>query len=340
LVPVATREPAGEWLEGIRGNANDAFGVAEFVRGVPQDHAASPGTLGRLVVHAALPLHVSLVRYQRVIATQRAERGQRELVFVISGDSPLLAPATVRCRALDATTREPLAHAPFLLAGEGSVSGALDADGSMLATCRPGWNRFELDHEGYERLSKFVLVQPGENDLGDLRVEAECHIEGFVHDEQGQPAVGQFECELADADGRLVRPPPTLHVFGNQADGTLLIDKLSRGIYRLSLHPGTSHGAAAWIVDTRKGAVEGLDLPLPRGVAVTICGSEHTAPFARFAILDANGGLVCEEQLDESDPRRVCLAPGRYNLELLDVAVTPRRVEFEVRSMPCSVSLP
>lgn len=67
--------------------------------------------IGRILLYRDLPLHVNLMRYQRVLETRLVSRGSESVEFVLESDSPLTKNGGIRLRVIDAKTKEPLQKA-------------------------------------------------------------------------------------------------------------------------------------------------------------------------------------------------------------------------------------
>jgi hypothetical protein len=341
LLAIATLDPPEEWFTGVRGSWSDHFGVGHL-RASGHRERLPPEYLGRIVLDHEPPVFVSIVRYHYVVATQSVAQGQTEVEFVVDPGAHALGDASLRLRAVDAGTREPIAGATVLFDGAGASRRiTLNDDGVMIRSCLPGWHRLGIMAKGYENGERVLRVEPGVvNDLGDVPLGSAQSISGVIVDEAGQGVAIPLRCDRID--------PSSKHEFldiirqyRTSADGAFRIGNLSRGTYRLHANRDEPWGLDSWIVDTRNGSVENLRLRLARGVPLVVHGSEATSSSVSFEIFNADGLSVLSSRLSSPAPRKILLAPGYYEIEVrTSETEEPARRPFTVGVDPVAMSLP
>jgi hypothetical protein len=341
LTAVATVQPPGRWLPEIVAG-NNPVGVGRFHYTITNGLDLPPEYLGRLRLDVAPPVFVSLVRFQRVVATAAVAEGATEVEFVIDSGSPLLGPTSLRCRLVARSTRAPLAGASASFVSYGLMGASADAEGVIrLAKCLPGWHVLRIQAKGYERGEFRLLAEAGiENDFGDLELEQEQWVAGVVVDEQGLAVRSTLECEWIDPATRRV-PLTIMHwLERTAADGSFRITGLSRGLYRLTLDREGPWGAAAWEVDTRQGPVEDLRLRVARGVPLVLHPSSAETPGLAVEIFDASGTSLVTRSRISPEPLAIQLAPGRYELEVRPAGQPAARKAFSIESAPVVIPIP
>ena len=342
-LPVATPTPPGEWFEEVLGSVSNHFGVGEFLQRGFLSERLPDVYLGKLILDVDPPLYVSLLHYQRVVATQRIELGQREVEFVVDRESTLIQPGSVRFRFVDASDGALLADGSAQLdAYATSMLKPTEGD-YRVAKEAPGWHEIIAHVKGYERAQRRVLVQPGiENDFGDLRLEREVWVAGAVTDARGVGLASSVRFALFDeATGKAVR-----HFSGSgvrtTADGTFKIPGLSRARYIVRVHHADSPWAlASRLIDVRNGPVEDVRFELVPGVSLVVRPSGETWRDVRYTIVDANKQLVTSARLFSEEPYPLLLAPGRYEVEVrVGETGEPKRIPVTIANEPVELALP
>lgn len=342
-LPVATLTPPGEWFEDVLGAISNPLGVGRFLNNGLASERLPDVYLGKLILDVEPPVYVSLLHYQRVVATQRVERGQTEVEFVIDRQSTLVQPGSVRFRFVDASDGTLLvdgsaqfdAYATRMLKPtEGEYRVVNEA---------PGWHEIIAHVKGYERAQRRVLVQPGiENDFGDLRLEREVWIAGVVTDASGAGIASSVRFSLFDeSTGKAVR-----HFSGSgvrtTADGKFKIPGLSRASYVVRVHhEDSSWGLASRLIDVRSGPVADVRFELVPGVPLVVRPSGEVWRDVRYKIADANEQLVTTGRLFSEEPYALLLAPGRYEVEVrVSEAGEPKLIPVTIASAPVELALP
>ena len=348
VVPVATSEHPGPSLP-ARGGASyrhHEHGVFRFAnRGAGAD---AQGCAGHLEVRTPLPAYVSLVQQHLVLETRRLEEPVEVLRFTVSLDQLLGNLGSVRLRVLDADTGAPLPEARVALGPDASWgTHAPDAGGVLvLERVRPGPQRLVVEASGRARLRRVVDVQPGSDlDLGDVVLESATAMRGTVVDPDGAPvsvdliwgrvdrAAGQVEIDWShgarsDASGAFEIPSlaPTEYLLRTVADSE-----------RRSPHaPERAWASAGVLVDVRAQAAEGVRLVVHPYSEVVLQPSLDEGQERSYRVCDATGFPIRSGLLRGSEPRRLRLAPGSYELELRDGVRSAGRAAFTVRPADAS----
>ncbi len=343
LGAAATREPLGEWIDETPNQ--DLFGVGRFQNNGLTGATMAVGCLGRLDLEIAPPVFVSLLHNQRVIATQRAESGQREVVFVVDAESPLLQTATVRARFVDQAGQEVPKLWATLNGGSSTRTAKPDAGAFVWTGLQPGWYRVQVYAKGVEQPDTECRVEPGEDkDLGTVTLAPEQWISGTVTEPQKKSEHLELRCDAYDPSAAVKASPyryKSLMVYRTEPDGTFRIGGRVRGQYLLKYDGrDSSYGVWARIVDTRAGPVENVRVELVLGVPVLVHPSGKDWHEVRFKITDEAGVPYVESQLWGVDPRRILLSPGRYQVEVRVRGAEPTRKTFTVAAEQVDLALP
>jgi hypothetical protein len=314
---LATREVPGEWIELARDDPDRSLG--QYVPST--EHYSDPASacIGRLRFDGEPPPFVSLVRYQRVIATQRIGPGDRVVEFVVDAKSRLLQPSGVRLRLVDARTKSPIAGATVHFDAAGNAMGRTDQDGVFaMRSCGPGWATLRVSCKGFESGERRFHVEPGvENDFGDIELGEGQWIAGNVLDESGVGVSTELRYDLLDPVTLEARSSGTVFICKSDADGSFRISGVSPGSYRVSVTgKNEAWGVCTATVDTRGGPVEQVTLRVVRGTPLILHLQNPDSRSVRFKILDRSGSTVLASRLWSQDPSKFLLAPGTYDLEL------------------------
>jgi hypothetical protein len=351
VLAVATSAAPGDWFDEVVGSFNNNFGVGHFWQNGYASERLSAAYIGCIKLDVEPPVFVSLLNHQRVLATQRVERGQREVEFAVDLDSPLTKPGRFRMRLLDAATKSPIAKAGVHFNSAGARMAQSDERGVVeLDDCSPGWATLLVTSEGFENAERRVRIEPGvDNDLGDVELDKAQWIAGTVVDENGAAVATELRYELLDAATGESFQSGVSYGVKSGADGSFRIGGLSRARYRISrstaVRPGSTTenpwGLAVITVDTRSGPADNVRLELARGTPLVVHPSIDDWRSVRFKIFRASGERVMRSRLWWPDPQKILLAPGRYDIEVtLGEAGAPKRFPLTVANDPIELALP
>jgi hypothetical protein len=341
---VATREQPGEWLDEFDGTSNP-YGVGRFAwAGTTFESAIPSGYIGRLELDSEPPVFVSIVQYQRTIATQRAEPGQTEVVFEFDRNSPLVQPASVRFRLVDAETHA-LVEKPTVMLNSGGMRPLKSQEDVFRADhLEPGWYEIKVHAKGYASPDYRIRIEPGsENDLGDLALESGLWISGKVVDGTGQGVSTSLRFDKYDREHGAARVLGSIYTVRSNNDGSFKIEGLSRRAYLLTVMSGSDEPWAqcSKVFDASAGPVENARFELVHGVTLALRRSEMTAPWVRARVLDATGFMVVSRRLTEPEPVTVRLAPGNYVIEVrTGDEGEPKRIPITIESQPMALAIP
>jgi hypothetical protein len=341
----ATLEDPGEWIDDADYGSTRPLGVGHFEAGDSYELPQSGAHIGSVVLDVEPPVFVSLVRYQRVLATQRIERLGQDAEFVIDPHSPLLDECSVRGRVVDATTRQPVTSAFVHVGGRMGGFGPQDVGQFKFQRLWPGRHRVAvMPKNGFAAVHIDVLLEPGATlDLGDIEVRAESWINGLVVDQQGHPLSEHFR--IAALDGETAFPYPSSlddHVTSDN-DGSLHIGGLAPGRYLLKLARGKSLPKLAMImlVDTNRGPVEGLRIEVVPGVDLVVRAASEAALGTHWIIRNSDGVPVISRDPLRLGPVAYTLAPGKYTVEVeMPNGAAPLVHEVVLASEPVELVLP
>ncbi len=345
LLAAATTEAPGEWLDAMHDSPTDTVGCGRFGFATKVSLGDRALGLGSLELDCQLPLFVSLLRYQRVLATQRVEAGATEVHFVLRSDDPLLQDGGIRLRLLDAATREPLAACFMMVEGPVGMMAGGNAGVCTAEHLQPGTYTLRSRSKGHASLETETRVLPGQTvDLGDFYLDEGRVISGRIVDAVRSRGAFDIRIDGCDANGGTSRSArPQLLVVRSKSDGSFRVEGLAPGFHRLEVLQ-TDAGKSALCVsvfDVREGSVENAQLHVQPAVPFIVDPAGRNGPEARIHILDARGVLVADRSLAEPSPVRMNLASGIYNLEAWQRASdTPTRSVIQISSDPVVIDMP
>lgn len=345
LLAVATREPPGTWIDEVFGSWNNPFGVGSWTAHYEPGVDLPSDVFGRIELRIQPPVHVSLVRYQYVVATQKVEPGVSEVTFVVDPASQSLQPGTLRFRAIDARTHEPLKKGAVSIDGVGTRFVSIDPTGPNEIELFPGWHVIHVRAAGCGDPSLRVRIEPGVvTDLGEIALEASLSIAGRVLDADGQPIALDILWDACGPDGR---PRPRVGgviAVGSKSDGTFTIPGLAAERYRLNVRGSKSdRDAQRWrgTVDARQGSVENLEIRLVRTTPLVVSFAPGSWENASLRIVDGAGEPRYDQPVDRPDPRKIALEPGSYVVEYrAKPDAEPRRIPVTIADEPLQLALP
>jgi len=342
---VATLEAPGEWFDDAREDPLQPRVVGHFQS--PTGATQSGGCIGRIVLAVEPPVFVSLLRYHRVLATQRVDVLGRDVEFVVDPRSPLLDKATLLGRAVSAASREPLAAVHVMLDGLGSRFSDVDPSkpGAFSFTdAWPGWYCVWISARGFASSRISVLLEPGQTlDLGDIELQPETWVNALVIDERGNGVSAQFAIDPFGSESSTVWRSPTVEVRNTNGDGTLHIGGLLPGKYLLSLGPNPSLPWARMVklVDTSNGPVENLRIDVSPGVALVIRAANEGAVGMRWTLRNSDGLRVMSTRLSGVTPVSLKFAPGKYTVEVdMPNGAAPLVHDIVLADEPVELALP
>ncbi len=342
LLAVATADAPGEWMDDVVGGLSSPFGLGRFERG--QRLAAEPPTeaIGRLFLDRDPPLHVSLLRYQRVLDTRRIERGTEVVEFVLRTDDARARNGGLRVRILDSATNEPIARATVTVDGPGSRVGQAQSGVCEFTGLLPGTYRIQIMSKERGTVRREVRVPPGEVvDVGDVTMPAEHWVSGRILDETGRGGVFSVRFDPCDPDGRIAPIYAGIYAFHTKPDGSFRVPGLAPGFHRLEVMGEAELAECVAVFDVREAPVENVTLTVKAGVPFVVDPDGKNGPGASFAVLDERGVRVVSRTVAEPEPVRVRLAPGRHTVEFQSSREdpAPRSVAFEIVRDPVVVRM-
>jgi hypothetical protein len=341
---VATLDAPGEWIEEADFNPVNHVGVGWFQPNDAWPRPQSGAYVGRIVLEVPPPVYVSLLRYQRVLATVRVERPGDDAQFVIDPNSRLLGECALRGRAVDATKRQPLSEALVFIGARISRSDP-DAPGVFSASgLWPGRYDIVICKNGFGVVHTTALLEPGATlDLGDVEVQPESWINGLAVDAQGQGVFARLRIEPLDG-----KPMPVWRASVNDEttskdDGTFHIGSLLPGKYLLKVVNTESlpWATKVQLVDTSIGPIEGVRVEVSPGVELVVRAANENAIGTRWTLRNSDGLRVMSMHLDSEVPMAMKFAPGTYTVEVeMPNGAAPRVREVVLASDPVELALP
>jgi hypothetical protein len=340
LGAAATREPPGEWVDETP--AMNHYGVGRFGHNGVSGKVMETKCLGQLDLDIPPPLFVSLLHNQRIIATQRVESGQREVEFVVDGDSPLLETGKVRVHFVDQAGKDVTKIWATVDGGASTRQMKVDA-GVLTATgLAPGWYRIRPYAQGLEQLELPLRLEPGEDkDFGDVTLEPEAWISGTIVGPNKTSERMGLRCDPFEPGVDNVRRYSSVNEYAVQPDRTFRIGGRSRRLYLMKYSDRDSpYGIWARLVDLRSGPIENLQVVLVPGVPVLVHSSSDDWHAVTYTISDEAGVPYEMSQLWGTDPRRILLAPGRYQVDARRGSEEPTHKTITVAADPVDLALP
>ncbi len=343
LVPVATLAPPGEWFDEVRGSLNNPFGVGSFYRNGFAGERRSKHYLGWVSIQSDDPVWVSLVRYQRVLASVQHD-GEAELEFIVDPQLEQARSCGLRARFIDARTQTPLAGANFSLESTGMRMSALDEDGGLsVERLDPGLYCVRVSRAGLEGFERRLRLEPGEvRDLGEVMLAPERWIAGVVQAPSGPAA--QIEVHYVVLDELTGEPQwqSGLRMTRTGADGSFRIAQLTAQRYQLSIErPGDGLASRRTFVDLRSGPADDVRLELVAGAPLVVWADDRDWQGLTFTVADEHGVVLRDAKLWSPGPFARTLRPGRYSLECRKHGqpIGERR-EFVLADAPVRFQLP
>lgn len=97
----------------------------------------------------------------------------------------------------------------------------------------------------------------------------------------------------------------------------------------------------SWIVDSRKGPVEGLRLECVRGTPLVIRPSEFFERGLAVFVRDLEGRIVTSRRMVHPIVQRILTAPGTYDVEVVAKrGADPRRARITIGHEALALDLP
>lgn len=331
LVPVATQDHPGARMSEVTGSLNNRFGVGNFWNYGPPVESLPPGYMGVVVLTCDLPVHVSLVNYHAVLATQRVEPGTDEVVFVMSPEALTSSLATIRLRTVDADTGDPIAGVRVMLSGTASsdMGSATDEKGVAILEGRaPGRFQMRLMVEDYEHLSRQIDAEPGQvTDLGDIALDKAVIVQGRLVDAEGKGVAAEFNFGVLDPASGAIDMDRTMQ-FATDATGAFALNGLGRKQYvlRTENHDALNDkdlDGVAWVsgnvfVNARAGPITGLEIQLHKAAMLVLRVKGESPDGLGFRVKDQDGRVLVASRFYGPGPRPLKLPPGSYAVALLD----------------------
>jgi CBS domain-containing protein len=347
LAAVATREVPAELASAFEANVGavlihhfpPARQISADGRPIPANPEAqdprSSDVIGALQPQIAPPFYVSAWMNGVFVDSRRIESGMAEVTF--SCELPELSrrSATLKVHVVDADTDKSLTVAQVLVEQQGfaRVGGGVDADGRIqLVSLRSGAADVWIEAPGRAKIREHVILRASAvTDLGDVRLEAPIKVSARVVDEQGTllPSVPLEFTPLDDRLEPIAGAPPREITTAASGIATLDAD-VRRARYTVRFADNVEQFAAVpIIVDARSGSAEGeLVLSVARKVSIAIQPPPEAGAFVR--ITTSSGVLARRKKVGEAGRVVVSLAPGRYDLALVENGVARVLKSFDI----------
>ena len=329
LIPVATVAPPATKLLNCTGDERFEAGRLR-----PQTGSAMPSGLGaiaELELFAPLPLFVSLLLNQEVLATQQVPVGSTEVVFTLDPLEAAQHLGDIVLTVVDEASGTPIQGAHGWIGMSGVVM-SLRATGPDGRTERrrqpPGSCDVFLRAEGHASRRFWLDLAPGMRLEETIALPALVSLQGRAVDEQGQPYPAAIDVSPLPAAGEPteLRPWSFRIRRSTAADGSFELDDLGPGRWLLRLQDRRDAGSSSpvrsmspnVVVDTRAGPITDLVVRLePAGIAV-VSWSGPDREQMKLCFIDERGLVRSAPRFWQAAPQRCALPPGQWLVRVLD----------------------
>jgi hypothetical protein len=336
----AAREPPGETIDrAMRGTTQTSPFLIWFSgadEGAGAAKTAASDQVRTLYLEDKLPLYLTLSTRGIELETKLADVGMDAVMFDIDLSKIESLVGSVRLRvverdggALAEDCTVELRTEPVRYGWHGSPeprTAAPDSNGDVSFTkLTAGRMTLVIRSEDHEQLAQDVLVKPGEaTDLGTFALDRWCSITGRTLDSEGRPVsvllnvypLDRFEDTRVELSRRF---------FKSNEEGELKIPSIGHGRYLVRV-ADDKWGAAPRMVDTTRGAMQGLEIRLQPKVDVTLRFQPSFSGGSLLRVTTGDGLPVFESDMNgtmvqlTSDmlvaPVRLRLVPGLYALHV------------------------
>ena len=329
IAAIASRRSVGESFEEEQ-DGEPLAAIRGEVRGLTEDTF-----IGGLAFDGTLPVHVTLLLGTLVLAEELATVGTENVRFVLDAEEVLASLCTLRFRALD-WTGAVLTKANVIVIheqpGDGvtAVGGIPPSGEFSLTKLAPGPYRLLLGAQGHAALDRALVLRPGDNDLGELRLERAVGIRGVVLAPSGEPLLGEgdgpFHRHVGLYYGRIdpadERPRIAENlVLGVHPDGTFSFQR-EPGKYLVRAE-GKDWISGNLVFDLEGAPPAYLEVHVVPPTPLILFPESGAWTGFSFEIVDASGYLIRAGTLASTAPQRIGLPPGAYRLLLLDAEGQP-----------------
>jgi len=341
---VASFLPPGELLPHSAFEASARIGAGFWMppggRGRKFQKLAS-GYEGILFLEHPLPVQLSLLLYQGVLASQPVPPGTEEVVFTVDPQTVRAFFGSVRLRLLDGRTGEPPVQASIRLKSIDRLMGSLlpgSGGNAEFTDLLPGPYMFLVRVPGLESIYRPFTLHPGEDlDFGELVLQGEEILRICAVDSRGALVP---EATLA-LEERI--PMDSWSPFG---PGTVRHAD-PQGCFQVSLGPrrfvlkleAPGRAPAVFLFDGSSGIASSRTVVMKEGVSVAL------DPFLepgeqRFLSIRTEAGLpVLSKVVEGTTPVWIRLLPGVYVCVGHDLAGHERTTVFRVTGTSMHVPL-
>jgi hypothetical protein len=276
VVAVVSRQPFTGNLPMTELRSHSRFGIGNWQAAgglsARQRKPAAPDITGTLEMTEPPPLYVAAVFRHVVLATEMIDAGAKEIVLTVSMDKIRESHSTIRLQVMDARTGLPIPKARVGISDSQSGGGGrpTDEQGRIeLENERVGILELDIFAKGFERYHQLLRLDPGEHDLGVIRVHPAKEVSIAVVGADGKPGAGvaiQWQC----LDRRSFPQPLRNRRSGRtEADGKSTLQGLGEGTYLVqAFERGKSYGHA--VVNTMQQTEEPVRITLADVLQVNV----------------------------------------------------------------------
>jgi len=296
---------------------------------------------GTIDVEDALPVFISVIAGERIVATEELSAPQDEMTIAIDPARLDGARAAVRLRLIDAVTHEPVLRAGIAITGPNSWTTAPlkdlppDSDGVWpIPDQSPGAHNLAIVVGDRGSLDFRVTLAAGDNDLGDITVLAPVEVHGRVVDESGNPLHCEVRVDPVDDDHRW----PSSGTFSTNSDAN---GRFTATVWtpRVRVHPVGEFALDPQVVDVLALGSDELTVIARRGAIVTLRPRAGDREVRHVTVRRADGAAIGDWTLRTAAPYELRLAPGDYNLTIEKDGGRRKEQTITIGEQPSSVEL-
>jgi len=300
------------------------------------------GYEGILFLAHPLPVHVSLLLYQHVLASQQVAPGTDEVVFTVDPQAVRSLLGSVRLHLVDAGKGDPPAWASIRLASVDRLQDSFPAESdgdTVFENLLPGPYILTVEAPGLESIYKAFTLPPGEDlDLGDFSRQSGGILRVCAVDADGAPvpkATLALEESLPGTSWRPFGVGPFRH-----AD--------PQGCFRIALGPrrillrleAPGRAPAVFPIENLAGSPSSRTVVLREGIPVALEPSLEPGEQRFLFVRTESGQPVLSRVAEGTTPVLIRLLPGSYVCVQHDLAGREDAKAFQVGGAGLHVALP
>jgi hypothetical protein len=319
--------------------SHDDWGIGILRGGRGFGGEVPKGYTGVLELREGPPVFLSAVMRHVIIATKHVPAGAEEAEIVVPVSAVKSKLATLKTRIVDADTGAPITKARIEATDRqsGGAPYPVDENGNVVKEgLRPGLLHFSVNAEGYEYLTQYIRLEPGQiNDLGTFRLNKGVTIEGMVVDEHGAPVKASVSYRNLD---RIEFPQP-LEVgmsYGGGGEGAFTITGAGRGRGVVIAEASDPRTVTAMAVNTAAGPVTNLRVVMKAGTRVAFEYKFDRSERYLVSLVD-EAGTPWMSSYSGPWTMKMVIPPGSYTLRIHDDKTLRKSIPVAVGATPLRI---